>query len=149
MEPLLNKRGQGMSTNTIILIILGLIVLVVLIIGFTQGWDSIAPWISGSNVDSISQACGVACSTGQTFGFCTTKRDVKTEEQTYEDVTCNYLAEEMPNLGIEPCAEIQCNQMIVELQEGETLEDKCQETDYEGETIQALVDNKLQTMDCE
>lgn len=144
-----NKRGQGMSTNTIILIILGLIVLVVLIIGFTQGWSSITPWISGSNVDSVSQACEVACSTGKTYDFCTSPRELKTDDGNYEDVTCNYVVEEMPELGFEECPDVSCPQVIVELQEGETLEDKCQETDYEGETIQALVDNKLETMECE
>ena len=37
----MEKRGQSMSTNTIILIILGVVVLVVLIMGFTQGWGTL------------------------------------------------------------------------------------------------------------
>ena len=143
-----NKRGQGMSTSTIVLLILGIVVLVVLILGFTMGWSSIAPWLSSSNVDSISTVCSVACSTGKTFDYCTASRELNTGEDTFTDVTCNYLSKERSELGIEECPEISCPQMIVELQEGETLEDKCQENQYEGETIQALVDNKLETMEC-
>ena len=41
----MNKRGQGLSTNAIILIVLGVVVLVVLIGGFTIGWGQMAPWI--------------------------------------------------------------------------------------------------------
>ena len=41
-----NKKAQGLSTNAIILIVLGVIVLAVLVIGFTMGWDFIASRLS-------------------------------------------------------------------------------------------------------
>jgi len=143
-----NKRGQGMSTSTIVLLILGIIVLVVLILGFTMGWQSITPWLSNSNVDSVSTACSVVCSTGKTYGFCSSPRELRTEEDTFEDVTCNYMAKEMPNFGVEECPGISCSQVIVDLQGDETLEDKCNQEQYQGKTIQAMVDMKIETKSC-
>ena len=64
-----NKRGQGLSTQAIILIVLGVAVLVIMIIGFTVGWDKIAPWLSRDNVDSIVTQCEVACSTQSVYDF--------------------------------------------------------------------------------
>jgi len=112
-----NKRGQGLSTNAIILIILGIIVLVVLILGFIMGWDKIAPWIKPTNnVDEIAQACQVACSTSSVYDFCSIKRELKTESNTLKDVTCFYLAEKQTSYGIQKCAPISCD---VILDEGE------------------------------
>ena len=75
-----NKRGQGLSTNAIILIVLGVVVLGVLVIGFTMGWEKIAPWISTNNVNTIVTQCGVACSTDSMNSFCTTKRTLKADD---------------------------------------------------------------------
>lgn len=65
-----NKRGQGLSTNAIILIVLGIVVLVVLILGFTIGWKSLLPWISTDNVNNIVTQCGIACTTESVYDFC-------------------------------------------------------------------------------
>ncbi len=69
-----------MSTNTIILLILGIVVLVVLILGFTTGWDKLAPWLSGNNVDTIVTACEAACTMGSQYDFCTFERDLKASD---------------------------------------------------------------------
>lgn len=76
---MLNKRGQGLSTNAIILIILGVVVLVALIMGFTMGWSKLAPWISTDNVQSIVTQCEVACSTSSVFDYCIKERELKVE----------------------------------------------------------------------
>jgi hypothetical protein len=73
----MGKRGQSMSTNTIVLLILALIVLVILAIGFILGWDKITPWVSKSNVDNIKSSCDAACSTNSVYDFCTIQRDLK------------------------------------------------------------------------
>jgi hypothetical protein len=74
----MKKRGQSMSTNTIVLLILALIVLVVLVIGFIFGWNKVLPWVSKSNVDSIQNSCSSACSTNSVYDFCSVQRDLKT-----------------------------------------------------------------------
>lgn len=141
------KRGQGLSTNAIILIVLGVVVLAVLILGFTVGWARIAPWISTNNVDSISTACSVACSTQSTFGFCSEGRDLRAEDTELNGVTCNYLANNQPQYGIESCSQITCdNVVIVEAASQEDLESKCEGN--EGKTVQALVGNDFLSHSC-
>ena len=75
----MNKRGQGLSTTTIILIVLGLVVLVVLAIGFSKGWDKIAPWLGGDNVDDIQSQCQTACLTNSEYGYCLKERELKAD----------------------------------------------------------------------
>lgn len=105
------KRGQGLSTNAIVLIVLAVIVLVVLILGFTIGWNKLAPWISsGTNVDQVSTSCSVACSTGASFDFCSQNRTLTVEgEDVATDVTCFELSgTQYAQYGIDECPEIEC-----------------------------------------
>lgn len=113
-----NKRGQGLSTSTIVLIILGVVILSVLIVGFTIGWSKIVPWISSDNVDSIKTQCSVACSTQIPFDFCVKSRELKSSELpsgvktatgtcygfSHEDNKLNYA-----KFGIETCPGIDCS----------------------------------------
>ena len=87
-----NKRGQGLSTNAIILIILGVVILVVLIIGFTIGWRNIVPWISGSNVNTIVTQCKIACSTSSVYDYCTLERKLTDEDKNEFTETCHDFA---------------------------------------------------------
>ena len=75
-----NNRGQELSTTTIILIILGIAVLVVLVIGFTIGWQKVVPWLSSNNVDTIASQCQAACTTSDTYGFCSLQRKLIAED---------------------------------------------------------------------
>jgi len=107
---MLDKRGQGLSTNAIILIILGIVVLVVVVLGFTIGWDKILPFISTDNVETIKSSCGAACATGNTYGFCSQNRTLKAGEVRLEDKTCfEFATTVLYNLyGIEECGSITC-----------------------------------------
>lgn len=83
-----NKKAAEMTVGTIIIIVLALIVLVVLVVGFTGGWTNLWGRISsffggGSNVDSIVQACQVACTTSQQYEFCERMRTVKTDTEIF------------------------------------------------------------------
>jgi len=108
----MDKKGQGLSTNTIILLILGIVILVVLILGFTMGWDKLAPWISQDNVDTIKTQCNLACSTNSQAGWCTQERTLKfsgdisglTSGQKYK---CVDLVNK--GIGIEACDAITCD----------------------------------------
>ncbi|MEK6819827.1 MAG: hypothetical protein AABY03_01350 [Nanoarchaeota archaeon] len=57
---MINKRGQGLSVNAIILIVLGIVVLVLMVLGFTIGWSKILPFISTNNADTLVTACSIA-----------------------------------------------------------------------------------------
>ncbi len=155
---MLNKRGQGLSTNAIILIILGVVVLVILIIGFTLGWGTLKDRITGggNNVDDVVQECSSACATLSRYSYCSAKKELKTEDETLTNVTCYYLAEKQPQYGIEKCSALSCDYVFVDVDvnEGETIEDKCKDNEenaiqaLKGETIQALIDNELISHDC-
>ena len=105
-----NKRGQGMSTSTIILLILGLVILVVLVLGFTLGWNKIAPWINSNNVETIKTSCEAACSTGSVYDFCSVSRDVKDGVNKIFGATCKALATDATlkarNYGISDCPDL-------------------------------------------
>ncbi len=71
-----SKRSQEMSIGTIVVIILALIVLVLVIMGFTVGWGNLWDKITNlggggqSNVDTIVQACNLACTTSSQYEYC-------------------------------------------------------------------------------
>ncbi len=73
------KRGQGLSTNAIVLIVLAVVVLVILIAGFTVGWSKILPFLSTNNVDAVVTGCSSACATESVYNFCTFERTLKAE----------------------------------------------------------------------
>jgi hypothetical protein len=112
-----NKRGQGLSTNAIILIILGVVVLVVLILGFTMGWSTLKGKIMGSksNVDTISEACTLACSINSVYDYCNMKRELTDEKgNVSKDVTCYMLSldNNLKRYGIQPCNSINCKGIV-------------------------------------
>ena len=107
-----DKRGQGLSTNAIILIILGVVVLVILIAGFTIGWKNLLPFIPSDNVDTVVKACATACSTDSTYSYCSKKRELKADK-TLKDVTCYYLSKEQIQYGIEECSSITCKILLL------------------------------------
>tara|TARA_B100000315_G_C14162226_1_gene400591 strand:+ start:178 stop:573 length:396 start_codon:yes stop_codon:yes gene_type:complete len=100
----LNKRGQGLSVNAIILIVLGVVVLAVLIFGFTVGFGKILPFISSNNVDVIVNSCDTACTTNSVYGFCTQERTLKAEDLP-EDLkaTCYKLSTDHTKYGVDEC----------------------------------------------
>jgi len=142
-----NTRGQGISTNTLILVILGVIVLVVLIVGFTIGWGKLAPWLSANNVDTIVTACEASCATNSVYDFCLAKRNLKAEDVKLKDVTCNYLSTEQTKYGIAICSSIPCDDVVfVEAVSVEELDSHC--VGNEGKIIQVLIQNKLESYEC-
>jgi len=110
---MLDKRGQGLSTNAIILIILGVVVLIVLILGFTMGWNKILPFVSTNNVENIKTACNVACSTSGVYDFCTQERTLKADDLAEGEITatCDVLSQvPYTQYGIAECASIVCEE---------------------------------------
>ena len=85
-----NKKGQQMTLGTIIAIVLGLVVLVFLIFGFSTGWSNMWEKITGFgggnvNVETVKTSCALACSKAVKYDFCTKtynvmlQNNVKTE----------------------------------------------------------------------
>ena len=142
-----DKRAQELSTNTIILIILGIAILVILIVGFMIGWNKILPFLNPANVDDIKNACSIACTTNSQYGFCSSLKDLKSDTEDLKQVTCNFLAQKRPAYGIDSCASVNCDNIVfVELAAGEKIDDKC--TGNEGKIIQGLSGNTMMTKEC-
>lgn len=120
-----SKKAQGLSTNAIILIILGVIILVVLVAGFALGWNTIFPFLKQNNVDSVKNACISACSTEGAYDYCYYKRDLKADDASIEDATCFFLASKMTKYGVAPCSSISCENVVfdaAECAEGKDLQ---------------------------
>jgi hypothetical protein len=105
-----NKKGQGMSTNTIVLLILGLIILVALIFGFATGWKTFKDIANPTNVDSIIEDCQVACSLNQKYSYCSAERVLRINEEDVVVKDSCYALSSMPEYEtyIEGCPTIDC-----------------------------------------
>ena len=113
-----------MSTSTIVLLILAVVVLVVLILGFTVGWGKIAPWISKSNVDTIVTSCEAACATGGTYDFCSSVRNLVDDQKNKVSTSCVAFANlpEFQKYGIKSCSitcSLPCDQITIDGTSGE------------------------------
>ena len=86
-----------MTLGTIIAIVLGIAVLVFLIFGFSTGWKNMWSKVTefgagADNVNTIKQACAIACSTDDEYGFCTKKRNTVLEDGKFnKTATCKDL----------------------------------------------------------
>ena len=116
----MQKRGQGLSVTTLVLIILGVLILVFLILGFTLGWTKILPFIKPSNnVQSVVDKCDLSCNTASQYDFCSVKREVITEgvitlatgisfdKVDLKAVSCFDLSV-LPQLGFKTCGAVDC-----------------------------------------
>ncbi len=108
------KRGETSTISVVIAIVLGIAVLVFLIYGFTVGWGNfwsrITAFTGGSaNVDTIKQACDIACSQQGLSQFCGLRRDVNTGDGKKISGTCYQLGEYQKGLGFVSCNGINTN----------------------------------------
>lgn len=111
----MDKRGQGLSINAIILIVLGVIVVVLLILGFVRGWDKLAPWISSDNVGTIITSCQTACVTNDIYGYCIDdSRELKSGDDKFSKVTCHVLSldDNLKKYGVAPCPSVNCKSVV-------------------------------------
>ncbi|MBS3073837.1 hypothetical protein J4447_00095 [Candidatus Pacearchaeota archaeon] len=95
---MINKRGaEGTPTGTIVVLIIGLVVLVLIIVGFSMGWNNLFSKIFGfgggkSNVGSVSSNCVASCQLNDQYSFCTEERSVTLGNGTTLKGSCNQFA---------------------------------------------------------
>jgi len=85
-----------MTLGTIIMIVLGIVVLVFLIFGFSTGWGNLWDRIKNvgpgeSNLDSIRTGCEVACLSRSVDDYCYSVREVNLGGDSFR-ATCQQLA---------------------------------------------------------
>ncbi|MBS3075404.1 hypothetical protein J4429_03000 [Candidatus Pacearchaeota archaeon] len=118
----MNKKGAEMTIGTIIIIILALVVLAVIIYGFTTGWNNLWENIKNFgggkvNVASVVNACQVACVSSSQYDYCTLTRKVTFDDSGAKNPdntnpwTCKKLQDEKPNVGIScPALSVACTE---------------------------------------
>lgn len=112
----MNKKGAEMTIGTIIIIVLALIVLVILVYGFSTGWTNLWEKITGFgggkiNVQTIVQSCQLACTTSSEYDYCKQRKliedaDVDGKPDTPRNVNCKEL--EGAKYGLEVCDTVSC-----------------------------------------
>ena len=109
-----------MSWFTVFLIVALIALVLVVLFFFMTGRsfnDVISPFIGGSNVDAVRNACGVACASQSVSSFCDDKKTVKfgEEKETLDEIgkvteatsataTCDdFSKNEGYNVSVEQC----------------------------------------------
>ncbi len=81
-----NKKGQEMSVTTLVLIVIGVVLLVMLILGFSMGWQNLWGKINvlggGSNVVTVIEACKIAATSDSTYSYCSEFKKVTIGSET-------------------------------------------------------------------
>lgn len=88
----MNKKGQGLSTTTLVLLILAGIVLVVVVLGFTQGWGYIFDKINllPGDLEAAAQSCGLSATQGLSTSYCNEFKELKIAGKK-QWANCDYL----------------------------------------------------------
>lgn len=88
----LNKKAQDLSIGTLILIVLGIIVLVLLILGFSMGWSNLWNKINvfrgGSSVGDVATACKLAANSDDKYTYCQDFKKIKDANGDVEYLNC-------------------------------------------------------------
>jgi len=118
-----NKKGQDLSIGTLILIVLGVVVLVLLILGFSIGWSNLWEKVNifggGSSLGDVVTACNLAVTSDNTFDYCQNYRQIKVNGET-EYVNCKD-SRIAPNLN----AQLSCDSQSIQDAMSERVEQIC------------------------
>ncbi|MAG39871.1 hypothetical protein CMI41_02810, partial [Candidatus Pacearchaeota archaeon] len=103
----MEKDGE-VTIATIVAIALAVVLLVFLVYGFSVGWGNFWDKITdfgGNNVnlDTIRQACSMACMLGGGSDFCVQERSLTIQKGKTTLGSCFDFSEKNPSLGIEEC----------------------------------------------
>ena len=132
-----NKKAQQMTLGTIIAIVLGLVVLVFLIYGFSTGWGNLWEKVTGLgggdvNVATISTACMLACQQDDQQSFCVQKRKVvldadgKTLSETCRQLTSGGI--------VDACQGLDANKICIDAATAEDKKGDCEAAEDSGAT---------------
>lgn len=87
----MDRKGQDLSIGTLILIVLGIIVLVLLILGFSLGWSNLWSRINifggGASINDVVAACNLAVTSNNVYGYCEDFKKIKSGSEV-EYVNC-------------------------------------------------------------
>lgn len=88
----MKKKGQEMSVSTLVLIVIGIVVLVMLVLGFTMGWQNLWNKINvfqGGSVEDVINGCKIAATAEATYSYCNEFKPVTINNQKML-INCEY-----------------------------------------------------------
>ena len=88
----MKKKGQEMSVSTLVLIVIGIVILVMLVLGFTMGWQNLWGKINvfqGGSVEDVISACKIAAAAEATYSYCNEFKPVTIDNNKIM-VNCQY-----------------------------------------------------------
>ncbi len=145
-----NKKGQDLSTSTIILLVLGVIILVILIIGFSTGWSFFKNIILPTTVDTVIQDCSTACGTAQKYSFCSADRTLRVNEKKLEVKTSCYVLANLASFAeynIQQCPAIDCaltcEQISIDSKKGTVVDSLPEGVKYDITSISSGLAGKI------
>jgi len=101
-----SKKAQNMSLTTILIMVIGIVVVALLIWGFSTGWtgfwEKLGLFASKPNVDSVKSACNLACASGSSSQFCAEVRNVINADLTKTKGSCETLS------FVDRCSAVEC-----------------------------------------
>jgi len=117
----MEKRADT-SVAAIVAIVLGVVVVVFLIFGFSTGWGNLWERITNvaggdSNIDAVRSGCEVACLGKNIEAYCNDVRDIRYGDNVNvtsgasESGTCNQIAKNSASfngINIASCSQITC-----------------------------------------
>src|SRR3989338_7784045 len=117
----MNKGGQELSVGTLILIVLGIVLLVLLILGFSLGWSNLWEKInifgSSTSLESVAQKCSLAAISNSLVSYCETFSLV-TVDGKKQYINCEYgklnLERKLTCAGPTPRFETKCKELVKE-----------------------------------
>lgn len=111
---MLNKRGQELTTGTIILIVLGVVLLVFLIYGFSVGWTNLFERLTnvgGTSQSAVIMGCAKDCATKSAVDY-NRRREMTLEtpdkKKVKLEVTCKLLENGFADESIIKRADVNC-----------------------------------------
>ena len=117
-----SKKAQNMSLTTILIMVIGIVVVALLIWGFSSGWtgfwEKLGLYASKPNVDSVKSACNLACASGSSSQFCEEVRNVINADLTKTKGSCETLS------FVDRCSAVTCKPT--------ELPKKCEDSDTIG-----------------
>ncbi len=107
----MGRKGQeGMSLGTLLLVILGVVILVVLIVGFTKGFDFIFEkfnLLPGQSLQTVVESCNIAGELKLSADYCSEFKQIKVDGKT-EYLNCED-SRVQQNMKQELRGEIKCD----------------------------------------
>jgi len=110
----MNTKGLEMAINTIVVLVLAIVVLVFLVLFFTNSGgefaDRVKSYFSYSNVDRVVEQCNLLADLDNVYTYCCEEHKVKFYTRSERDEGTFRCSEMVDRFGVDgmSCSEVKC-----------------------------------------